>query len=293
MGNIDNIFNEFKLHKKSRTKKHSSYPNRFVVPDEKISWQIPFLEYAPFEFNAPIVLDINTPWADPQDIGKVKRSFISFERDVVFNNKGIPLNPFGRTGIAGRGVLGKWGANFAVDGLITTIEPKSQQIQVLTIVRNDTGETAFPGGMVDLNETAFETRNRELAEELSMSEKDLMNPLYEKIVYKGYVDDPRNTDNAWMETTVIHAHLSYHIISGLNLSAGDDAKDFRWLSVTKESISNFYASHGCSLLIALNELLKSDFNFNDSSTRENIIDITSDFGINLEIENADKFNASI
>ena len=25
-------------------------------------------------------------------------------------------------------------------------------------------------------------------------------------IYRGYVDDPRNTDNAWMETVVMHFH---------------------------------------------------------------------------------------
>ena len=25
-------------------------------------------------------------------------------------------------------------------------------------------------------------------------------------IYRGYVDDPRNTDNAWMETVVINFH---------------------------------------------------------------------------------------
>lgn len=26
------------------------------------------------------------------------------------------------------------------------------------------------------------------------------------VVYKGYVDDPRNTDNAWMETEAVNSH---------------------------------------------------------------------------------------
>ncbi|VDQ01181.1 unnamed protein product [Trichobilharzia regenti] len=26
------------------------------------------------------------------------------------------------------------------------------------------------------------------------------------IIYKGYVDDPRNTDNAWMETVAVNFH---------------------------------------------------------------------------------------
>ena len=26
------------------------------------------------------------------------------------------------------------------------------------------------------------------------------------VIYRGYVDDPRNTDNAWVETTCYHFH---------------------------------------------------------------------------------------
>jgi len=267
MGNIVSLFNDYKLHKKSRTEKHSSYPDRFFVPDDKVSWQTVFPEYDPGEYNAPVVLNVNTLWADPQDIQKVSRPLISFEGEVKFNHVGLPLNPFGRTGLAGRGVLGKWGANFAVDGLITTIHPDTNFFQVLTIVRGDTGETAFPGGMVDANETVYETRNRELAEELSIKETDLSNPLYEKIVYKGYVDDPRNTDNAWMETSVVHAHLSFKTVENMILLAADDAKGFNWIDVTKDIIGHFYANHGYSLLLALNELLKSDSSFLNDKIR--------------------------
>lgn len=29
---------------------------------------------------------------------------------------------------------------------------------------------------------------------------------FQKQIYKGYVDDPRNTDNAWMETEAVNYH---------------------------------------------------------------------------------------
>jgi len=266
---FDHLLEGYKLHNKSRTQKHASYPVRFFVPDDKVSWQTDYPGYNPDEFNAPVVLNDNTPWADPQDIQKVTRAFKSFEGKVKFNIKGIPLNPFGRTGIAGRGVLGKWGANFAVDGLITTIHPELNLFQVLTIVRMDTGEMAFPGGMADPGETVFETRNRELAEELSINRKDLSDPQFEKIVFQGYVDDPRNTDNAWMETSVIHTHITHEVAENMQLSAGDDAKGFRWADVTRYSLGKFYANHGLLLLIALNELLKSDHAFIDDRVCQN------------------------
>jgi ADP-ribose pyrophosphatase len=255
MGIIDMLLNDYKLHKKSRAQKHTSYPMRFMVPDDKVSWQTEFTEYKPVPFTAPIVLDINTPWADPDDISKITHPIISYEGNVKLSEHGLPLNPFGRTGISGRGVLGKWGANFAVDGLISTVNPLLKIFQVLTITRVDTGETAFPGGMVDPGEDAITTRNRELEEELAVNKEDLINALYEKVVSRGYVDDPRNTDNAWIETTVIHSHISFEKAMQMNLSAGDDAKGYQWLDVTKDSIQNFYANHGLSLLLAIKELL--------------------------------------
>lgn len=263
MNCFDTLQRDYKLHRNARTTKHTSYPGRFIVPDDKVKWEIPFLEYNPEEFNAPVILDPQTSWADPQDIKQVTHTFESFEGKVAFNSHGFPLNPFGRTGMAGRGVLGKWGANFAVDGLITTLHPETHCFLVLTIVRKDTGETAIPGGMIDTGETSLQARNRELEEELSLSSSDLKDPIYEKIVTKGYVDDPRNTDHAWMETTVYHVHFTYERAMLLSPSAGDDAQECRWKEVNSETIMNFYANHGLSVLLAIKTLFNQPLPFMD------------------------------
>lgn len=63
------------------------------------------------------------------------------------------------------------------------------------------------------------------------------------ILYKGYVDDPRNTDNAWMETTVAHLHLTPEEAVLLNPKAGDDAVSVEWFPLTEENRANLYASH--------------------------------------------------
>ena len=54
------------------------------------------------------------------------------------------------------------------------------------------------------------------------------------VIYQGYVDDPRNTDHAWMETTALHFHCRPQLARELPLRAGDDAKDVRWLLVDAE-----------------------------------------------------------
>ncbi|HEX2937001.1 MAG TPA: NUDIX domain-containing protein [Bacteroidales bacterium] len=268
MNTIDQLYSNYKLHVKSRTRKHASYPERFVVPDDKVKWDIAFPEYAPIAFNAPVVLDPATPWADPQDIAKITHPIFSFEGGIKLAANGLPLNPMGRTGICGRGVVGKWGANFAADGIITTENPSTHQFQVLTITRKDTGEIAFPGGMVDPGEDIFETRNRELMEELSLNMADLADPLYEEIVFKGYADDPRNTDNAWMETTAIHTHITYKKALSLKLEAGDDAAGHQWTDITQDAVDQFYGTHGYVILKALNQLIESNPHLVDTKTIE-------------------------
>lgn len=61
-------------------------------------------------------------------------------------------------------------------------------------------------------------------------------------IYAGYVDDPRNTDNAWMETVAFNFHDDNgDTVRHLQLKAGDDAKNFKWIDL--DGSLNLYASH--------------------------------------------------
>lgn len=61
-------------------------------------------------------------------------------------------------------------------------------------------------------------------------------------VYSGYVDDPRNTDNAWMETVAYNFHDDDgSIVGDLKLKAGDDAVGVRWVDISSDI--KLYASH--------------------------------------------------
>jgi len=62
-----------------------------------------------------------------------------------------------------------------------------------------------------------------------------------KKIYKGYVDDPRNTDNSWMETTAFNFHDDGGIFYKVNLIAGDDASHVVWKEI--DSTVELYASH--------------------------------------------------
>ena len=78
-----------------------------------------------------------------------------------------PLNPVGRTGMSGRGLLGKWGPNHAADPIVTRFDPEDERVlQMVAIKRRDTGQWAIPGGMVDPPECVSQTMRREFEEEV-------------------------------------------------------------------------------------------------------------------------------
>lgn len=61
-------------------------------------------------------------------------------------------------------------------------------------------------------------------------------------VYKGYVDDPRNTDNAWMETIACNFHdETGDLIGNLCLKGGDDATSATWIELNRGL--KLFASH--------------------------------------------------
>uniref|UniRef100_A0A3B5MWS7 ADP-ribose pyrophosphatase, mitochondrial n=1 Tax=Xiphophorus couchianus TaxID=32473 RepID=A0A3B5MWS7_9TELE len=260
-------------HVKSRCPQYpESTIKRFTVPEDKVDWDEKWPQYSPVSHTAPAVL--NKPiWADP-DIGSFSPNFnavdglvdrSSFEGQYKVEN-GKPLNPRGRTGLTGRGLLGRWGPNHAADPIVTRWKvdasgakihhsaSKKPILQFVSIKRRDCGEWAIPGGMVDPGEQVSLTLQREFSEEalnslsLKQSEKEDIHKRIQKLfgsVYKGYVDDPRNTDNAWMETVAVNFH------DELPLQAGDDAGQVQWVDV--DSSFSLYASHSHFLELVARE----------------------------------------
>lgn len=232
----EDMYTMTKTHLKARTGQPKGYPKRAQVPDNKVHWQVPFADYKPVTFTHRSVL-AGPAWADPADFSKVTLSPESeIQRDPI---TGLPLNPHGRTGIQGRGKLGKWGPNMAADPIITRINPTTHELELLVIQRKDNGQWALPGGMVEPGDDVPKTLIKELCEETGI----VLDMKQATKVFQGYVDDPRNTDNAWIETVAAHRHLSHEEAVQLTPRAGSDAKAVSWLPLTENNIQTLYANH--------------------------------------------------
>ena len=80
---------------------------------------------------------------------------------------GFPLNPRGRTGMRGRGLLGKWGPNHAADPIVTRFHPETGVLQLVAILRADVRRWALPGGMVEAGQGISGTIRRDFEAEVA------------------------------------------------------------------------------------------------------------------------------
>ena len=158
---------------------------------------------------------------------------------------GIPRHPIGRTGITGRGQLGKWGPNHARDQVLTRwkrgvndtrIERKSRPLLEVLICKKYTSENwALPGGIfggvpgteqTQLNpllRKVFGLDNEKYLESNdSLKEVEATLLKQSTCIYQGCTMDGRDTDNAWMESEVYHFHDESNILEDLELKGAGE-----------------------------------------------------------------------
>lgn len=224
--------------------RHSPYPKsnqqRYPVPDFLVDWQESFPGYDPPLYTAQEV-EAMPAWADPDILDPNDATtaiFFNFE-DQGINRRShtglidvvnrLPRNPMGRTGIAGRGLFGRWGPNHAVHVVVTRWKIgedgqvlRKQEKNVLEFVANknlDSLEWELPGELLEAGDSALCTLKKIFTNKILASVKSDIKEGKENLdkcidtivqnaaeVYRGYVDDVKNTDNAWLETTAMHFH---------------------------------------------------------------------------------------
>ncbi|EGD80026.1 TK/HMTK protein kinase [Salpingoeca rosetta] len=253
---------------------------RRVIP-VAVDWGVDDPSYYPTAYTAASVL-AGREWADPEDTSQLRFNAIDVVKGKRVNRishhgqyavvDGLPLNVRGRTGIRGRGVLGRWGPNHAADPVVTrwAFTPEGDPVyrngkrvlEFVAVRRRDNAMLAFPGGFVDPGERVSETLKREFSEEalnsLQMSEAEVralrsaVDGLFAagSEVYRGYVHDDRNTDNAWIETTCVLYHdASGHALGNFALSGGDDAMEAHW-EMVRSDLTMHAGHHNWLALVA-------------------------------------------
>ena len=167
---MEQVAEKLNPHTRARGEANTHYKGKRVITnDTQVPWSFAWPDYNPKEFTHDSVINqgVADGWADPPtphevaDLAQRK----TYEGPIDFV-AGVPRNPRGRTGLRGRGLLGKWGPNHAADPIVTRWNPeKPKQLQMVAIKRKDTGDWAIPGGMVDEGEKVSVTLKREFTEE--------------------------------------------------------------------------------------------------------------------------------
>ncbi|XP_070651869.1 transient receptor potential cation channel subfamily M member 2 isoform X3 [Bos indicus] len=199
--------------------RHLLYPScsvlRFPVPNEKVPWETEFLMYNPPFYTANRKdKDLVDPVGDAlEPLSRISYNAVDGPLDrrsfhgVYTVRDGLPLNPMGRTGLRGRGDLSRFGPNHTLQPVITRWRRSldgaicrknvKKMLEVLVVKHGPSEHWMLPG------------------------------------VYKGYMDDPRNTDNAWIETVAVSIHFpdqSDAELKRLNshLHSCDEGMAIRW-----------------------------------------------------------------
>ncbi|XP_033086293.1 transient receptor potential cation channel subfamily M member 2 isoform X3 [Trachypithecus francoisi] len=246
--------------------RHLLYPNcpitRFPVPNEKVPWETEFLIYDPPFYTAERK---DTAVTDP--VGDTLEPLSTIQYNMVDGlwdrrsfhgpyavQAGFPMNPMGRTGLRGRGSLSCFGPNHTLYPMVTrwrrnedgAICRKSikKMLEVLVVKLPLSEHWALPGGSREPGETLPQKLKRILRQEHWLSFENLLARSTE--VYKGYMDDPRNTDNAWIETVAVSIHFQDHNDAELNrlnssLHVCDSGASIRWQVVDRRI--PLYANH--------------------------------------------------
>ncbi|GAU91171.1 hypothetical protein RvY_03479 [Ramazzottius varieornatus] len=237
-------------HKQSRA---SPYPataiSRLYVPDDRVDWQDSLDDYRPEVYNkaAGEFSGEESPWVDSEsDLRSVsgrsrgRRCWITTQdgQAVSYNvdSNGNPLNPFGRTGLRGRGGMPRFGPNHKVYLLITNSSaagfryivqrtPTSDATLPQRFLGHHESEYAVACLLLDaflydtttLNETDLDVEDVTSMPMMSDTMMDILRGRLAKIMenfgaqaltlgelYRGYLDSALNTDNAWMEVVVFH-----------------------------------------------------------------------------------------
>jgi len=237
------------FHMQIRAERPEEYPVRASLTVDEAPWSRERPGYDPPYYVAPAVLAGGSEdgWADPEDFRSIATALAArpaAHRDA----EGRPLHPGGRTGIAGRGLLGLWGRNVSVAAVLVRRAGRSGELEV--VLGQEPGELRLelPKGFVLPGETPAAGIRRILA-----SETGVRPDLEGEVVVEEPAFDPRQTDHAWVETSV---HLYFDDAGALPdlLQTGGDFDTVQWWPLNAETINRVPSEQADFLRASLERL---------------------------------------
>ncbi len=245
------------FHLKIRGERPASYPPRFRVLIDAAPWDTKCPDYTPPYYVDPSVLANDrsrTPggWADPEESEAAGKSG---KRDGArpHAEAGRALNPRGRTGIAGRGLLGKWGSNVMVSGIVTRAGGTTGGLEILLGRNAENEELSLPEGFAAPDETPEGAVARVLENEIGWRP----DPERGEIVFEGYSYDARQTDHAWVE---LQARL-FHQDDGctpFQLRAGGAFEDVEWRPLDAQTVNSLPPNQALAVREAVKRLQEAE-----------------------------------
>ena len=186
------------FHLKIRAERPITYPSRQRISIDQSPWMLDCEEYdPPYHVDATVLAHDRTKvkdgWADPEDVTLLSEDLRA--RDSRYRDEqDRPLNPRGRTGIAGRGLLGLWGANLSVAAVVTRMSAVTGDLEVLLGSIEESSRLQLPKGFLFPDEDPGEGLQRIMESETGWRPREAG-----EVLSEGYIYDARQTDHAWVE----------------------------------------------------------------------------------------------
>jgi len=244
------------FHLKIRGERPPSYPPRLRVSIDEAPWLLDCEGYDPPYHLDPSVLNndrlkVDGGWADPEDFGLIAEELAAIESRFR-DDEGRPLNPHGRTGIAGRGLLGLWGPNAAVAALVVRQGPDTDQLEIVLGGHEEKRNLALPQGFVLPGEEQQDAVGRVMASETGWAAVG-QTP---ELVSQGFTYDWRQTDHAWVEGRGYLVQLE-DADSASAFEPGGEFDEVRWWPLEADTINRVSSRQVVFIRNAIQKLVDS------------------------------------
>jgi ADP-ribose pyrophosphatase len=244
------------FHMRIRGERPDTYPKRQLISIDESLWAVECPEYdPPYHVDERVLGNDNSKipngWADPEDFRKVSER-LGTTKARHRDDQDRPLNPRGRTGMEGRGLLGLWGPNPSVSAIITRTGSTGDRVDILLGSTAESTDLELPKGFVMPNEAPAQAFQRVVEAETGWK-LDVTNATG---VFDGYVYDPRQTDHAWVEIRAESLHFAFDNAE-TSFRPGGQFEDFRWYLLAPKTINRIPSGQADYVRKAVAVLAKS------------------------------------